>query len=106
MFSQLSIFYGLSFLIAVLAFAFAAYLYLWVKKQRTTNAKIIEVSALIKAGANTFMKREYKILAVFAAVAAVLIFLFLPSPIWTGSALDNLAMSLSYLAQPLPAKSA
>ena len=98
MFSQLSIFYGLSFLIAVLAFAFAAYLYLWVKKQRTTNAKIIEVSALIKAGANTFMKREYKILAVFAAVAAVLIFLFLPSPIWTGSALDNLAMALSYLA--------
>ena len=81
--SQLSIFYGFSFLIVVLAFAFAAYLYLWVKKQQTTNAKIIEVSKLIKAGANTFMRREYKILAIFAGIAAVVIFVLLPSPIWT-----------------------
>ena len=57
--NQLPLFYGLSFLTAVLAYAFAAYLYLWVKKQRTENAKIIEVSALIKEGANTFMRREY-----------------------------------------------
>lgn len=38
--SHLSLFYGLSFLTVVLAFAFAAYLYLWVKKQKTVNAKI------------------------------------------------------------------
>lgn len=42
--SHLSLFYGLSFLTVVLAFAFAAYLYLWVKKQKTVNAKIQEVS--------------------------------------------------------------
>ena len=60
---NLSLFYGLSFLTAALAFAYAAYLYLWVKKQPTKNAKIKEVSALIKAGANTFMRREYLILA-------------------------------------------
>ena len=48
--SHLSLFYGLSFLTVVLAFAFAAYLYLWVKKQKTVNAKIQEVSALIKEG--------------------------------------------------------
>lgn len=96
--SQLSIFYGFSFLIVVLAFAFAAYLYLWVKKQQTTNAKIIEVSKLIKAGANTFMRREYKILAIFAGIAAVVIFVLLPSPIWTGNAIDNLAMALAYIA--------
>lgn len=96
--SQLSIFYGFSFLIVVLAFAFAAYLYLWVKKQQTTNAKIIEVSKLIKAGANTFMRREYKILAIFAGIAAVVIFVLLPSPIWTGDAIDNLAMALAYIA--------
>ena len=57
--SQLSLFYGLSFLCVALAFAFAAYLYLWVKKQKTENAKIQEVSLLIKQGANTFMRREY-----------------------------------------------
>ena len=61
--SQLSLFYGLSFLCVALAFAFAAYLYLWVKKQKTENAKIQEVSLLIKQGANTFMRRDYLVLA-------------------------------------------
>ena len=46
--NQLSLFYGLSFLTAAVAFAFAVYLYLWVKKQRMENEKIKEVSALIK----------------------------------------------------------
>ena len=46
--SQLSLFYGLSFLTVALAFAFAVYLYLWVKKQKSSNAKIQEVSLLIK----------------------------------------------------------
>ena len=96
--SHLSLFYGLSFLTVVLAFAFAAYLYLWVKKQKTVNAKIQEVSALIKEGANTFMRREYKILAKFAAVAAVLILLFLPSPIWQGDPVPNISMAVAYIA--------
>ena len=96
--SNLSLFYGLSFLTVVLAFAFAAYLYLWVKKQKTVNAKIQEVSALIKEGANTFMRREYKILAKFAAVAAVLILLFLPSPIWQGDPGPNISMAVAYIA--------
>ena len=65
---QLSMFLGLSVLTSAVAFAFAAYLYLWVKKQCTVNEKIIEVSALIKQGANTFMNREYKISGIFAAV--------------------------------------
>mgnify|MGYP001622989203 CR=1 FL=1 len=96
--THLSLFYGFSFLTAVLAFAFAVYLYLWVKKQSVENARIIEVSALIKEGANTFMRREYGILARFAAVAAVLILLFLPSPIWSGSPIPNIEMAVSYLA--------
>ena len=95
--SQLSLFYGLSFLCVALAFAFAAYLYLWVKKQKTENAKIQEVSLLIKQGANTFMRREYLVLAKFAAVATVVILILLPSPIWTGSPVSNLAMAIAYL---------
>ena len=96
--SQLTLIYALSFLSVAIAFAFAAYLYLWVKKQQMGNAKIVEVAALIKAGANTFMRREYRILAMFAGAAAVLIFLLLPSPIWNGDILSNLSMALSYLA--------
>ncbi len=96
---QLSLFLGLSVLTAALAFAYAAYLYLWVKRQSTVNKKIIEVSALIKQGANTFMRREYKILGLFAAVIAVMIFLFLPSPVWKeGNEISsNLGMALSYI---------
>ena len=94
---NLSLFYGLSFLTAALAFAYAAYLYLWVKKQPTKNAKIKEVSALIKAGANTFMRREYLILAKFSGIAAIIIFILLPSPIWSGNILSNVEMTAAYI---------
>ncbi len=95
---HLSLFYGLSFLIAAIAFAYAAYLYMWVKRQPLENKKIIEVAGLIRNGANTFMTREYKILAIFSGVIAVLILLFLPSPIWKGDALSNVGMAVSYIA--------
>ena len=95
---QLSLFYGLSILTAAIAFAFAVYLYLWVKRQPQQNKTIQEVATLIREGANTFMNREYKILAIFAAVAALLIFLFLPSPIWKGGAVENISMALAYIA--------
>ena len=95
---NLNLFYGLSFLTAVIAFAYAAYLYLWVKRQKLVNKKIIEVAQLIREGANTFMGREYKILAAFGGVVAVLILVFLPTPIWKNGAADNIAMALAYIA--------
>ena len=92
-------FYAFSFLTVALAFAFAAYLYLWVKRQPTTNQKIIEVSGLIKQGAKTFMNREYRILAVFAVIVAAVLFVLLPTPIWrTESVLQNEFMAFAYLA--------
>ena len=94
---HLSLFYGLSFLTAVLAFLYAVYLYLWVKKQPVKNATIIEVSKLIKDGANTFMRREYSILAKFAGVIAIIIFILLPSHIWEGPFLTSLSMAIAYL---------
>ena len=94
-----NMFYCLSFLVAVLGFAFAAYLYLWVKKQRTENKTIIEVSGLIRQGANTFMRREYKILAVFALALAAIIFVLLPAPLWSENAnvAHNIGMAVSYI---------
>ncbi len=94
----LSTFYVLSFLTAVIAFAFAAYLYLWVKKHKVQNARISEVAELIKAGANTFMRREYKVLAIFAGIAAIVIFILLPQPIWKGNILSNISILIAYLA--------
>ncbi len=86
-----------SLLIALLAFAYAAWLYLWVKRQPCENQKIIKATGLIRAGARTFLRKEYIVLARFAGVAAVLILLFLPKPIWKGDAITNILMTLSYI---------
>ena len=93
-----NLFYLLSFLTAVIAFLFALYLYLWVKKQKVENAEIIRVSRLIKEGAETFMTREYKLLGLFALCVSALILIILPKPIWQGSVLSNIKMVVSYLA--------
>ena len=91
--------YSIAFFAVVIAMAYAVYLHLWVKRQPVENKTIQSVSALIKAGANTFMRKEYRILAIFAAVAGVLLFLFLPTPIWKSeSILTNLSMAVAYFA--------
>lgn len=82
--ANLSLMYVISLFSVLIAFAFAAYLFLWVRRQKSTNARINEVAALIKEGANTFMRKEYRVLSIFAGIAAVIIFLLLPSPVWTG----------------------
>ncbi len=94
----LQMFYGISIIVAAIAFLFAAYLYVWVKRQPQENARIKEVAGLIRDGANTFMKREYKILAVFALVVAAIILVLLPSPVWsTDTVWKNVAMAVSYI---------
>lgn len=90
------ILYG-SILVALLAFAFAVWLYLWVKRQPCENQKIIKATGLIRAGARTFLRKEYGVLARFAGVAAVLIVVFLPKPIWQGGALLNIQMVIAYI---------
>ena len=97
--ASMSLMYCISFFSVLIALAFELYLHLWVKRQPVENATIREVSALIKAGANTFMRKEYMILAIFAGIASVLLFLFLPTPIWkTPSVTKNLSMVVAYLA--------
>lgn len=84
-------------LISVLALGVAAWLYTWVKSQPSSNAEIARIGDLIRKGANTFLGREYKILAIFVAFVAVLIVLFLPKPIWNGDATKNIMMAVSYV---------
>ena len=96
--ANLSLMYVISLFSVLIAFAFAAYLFLWVRRQKSTNARINEVAALIKEGANTFMRKEYRVLSIFAGIAAVIIFLLLPSPVWTGHPGHNLSMAAAYVA--------
>ncbi|MEG1755316.1 MAG: sodium-translocating pyrophosphatase [Clostridia bacterium] len=82
--------------ISAIAFAFAAWLFLWVKRLPSENVKIAKAGDLIKRGARTFLRKEYIVLAKFAGVAGILIFLFLPSPIWKGDILQNAIMAIAY----------
>ena len=84
--------------VGLLGMLAALWLYRWVKKQPADNQTVLQIGGKIMRGANTFLKREYLLLARFAGVAAVLILVFLPSPIWkTDDILLNVTMALAYL---------
>ena len=91
------IFVVLAIVVSLLAFATALWMYHWVKSQPSSNERIRQIGLLIKNGANTFLAKEYKTLAIFCAVAAVLILLFLPAPIWKGSIEKNISMAVAYI---------
>lgn len=83
--------------ISLLAFGEAIWLYRWVVAQPSSNKRIAEIGSLIKKGANTFLNQEYKVLARFCAVVAIIILILLPSPIWQGSPSKNIAMAISFV---------
>ncbi|MEG1418153.1 MAG: sodium-translocating pyrophosphatase, partial [Oscillospiraceae bacterium] len=95
---SLSVFYASSLLVAAVAFAFAVYLGLWVKRQRSSNPVTERIGTLIKNGANIFLRKEYLVLARFAGAAALVIFVLLPSPVWLGNISANIIMAVAYLA--------
>lgn len=84
-------------LISALALGVAAWLYTNVKSQQSSNVRIAEIGEYIRRGANTFLRREYLVLARFAAVAAILILILLPKPIWSGEITKNILMAVSYI---------
>jgi K(+)-stimulated pyrophosphate-energized sodium pump len=98
MFNSLYLFSFIGIGVSLLAFLFAFWLYQWVKKQPSQNARIAQVGKLIRNGATAFLRKEYAVLAKFAGVVALLILLFLPRPIWLGSPLLNIEMTIAYLA--------
>jgi len=85
--------------ISFLAFGVAAYFYKWVKALPSAEGNIDEIGSWIRAGAYTFLKTEYRLLARFAAAVVVLIIIFLPEPIWLADAdrFRNIAMALAYV---------
>jgi K(+)-stimulated pyrophosphate-energized sodium pump len=65
---------------AVASVLVAIYLYFYVNKQSSGTDKMQEIAEAIHEGANAFLKVEFKYLAVFVAVVAVILGIFL-SPI-------------------------
>ena len=58
----------------IVALLFAIYLFFTVKKQSSGNEKMQELSGAIREGAMAFLKSEYKVLVIFVAVVAGLLF--------------------------------
>jgi len=83
---------------AVISLLVGLYFYRYVSKQPAGTERMNEISEAIKVGAKAFLKREYTVLAVFVAVVAVLIGVFLPSPVWASSnSIRNLSLALAYM---------
>ncbi|HAH79139.1 MAG TPA: sodium-translocating pyrophosphatase [Ruminococcaceae bacterium] len=96
-----TVFLVLSIVIALISFALAQWLSSWVKGRPASSERIEHIGALIRSGANTFLRQEYNILAKFAGIVAILILLFLPHPIWQGGGAANLIMAICYLCGTL-----
>lgn len=63
--------------VALIALLFAFAFYLQLKKMPVGTKKMEEISKHIALGARSFLKAEYKIMSIFIAIIAVLIFFFL-----------------------------
>ena len=57
----------ISLVVSALAIGVAAYFYKWVQALPVEEEKIRNIGELIRNGAFTFLKREYRILAIFVA---------------------------------------
>ena len=64
-------------LFGALGLVAAALVYATVKKYPAGEGKVVEIGDQIHLGAMVFMKREYKMMAIFAAVLLVLLWIFL-----------------------------
>jgi K(+)-stimulated pyrophosphate-energized sodium pump len=73
------------------------YFYRYVEKQDSGTETMKEISDAIRVGARAFLKREYTVLFMFVGVVSVLLLIFLPTPIWAGDPLKNVAITLSYI---------
>ena len=56
-----------------LALAYTVSLALWLKKQPSGNEKMQEISKATQEGALAFLLREYRVLAIFAVIVAIII---------------------------------
>jgi len=85
----------LSALISILA---GSYFYYYVKKQDSGTKRMQEIASAIEEGANAFLRREYRTLAIFVVIVATLLCISLPEPLWlTQEPLKNVQLAIAYL---------
>jgi K(+)-stimulated pyrophosphate-energized sodium pump len=82
---------------AVISILVGLYFYRYVENQDSGSEKMREISDAIRSGANAFLRREYRTLAIFVGVVSVLLVIFLPSPIWVGDPVRNVVITIAYI---------
>ena len=86
-----------SIVISLIAFGVAGYFYRYVRDLPAANEKLENLGVLIRKGAFTFLKREYRALVLFMIPVALIILLFFPAPIWKGAAKENIFMVVAFV---------
>ncbi|HMD79291.1 MAG TPA: sodium-translocating pyrophosphatase [Nitrososphaerales archaeon] len=70
--------------LAVIALAYAAVLWSYLRRQDRGSAKMVEISDAVRQGAGAFLSREYRVIAPIAIIIVVLIFGLIDYPNSTG----------------------
>ena len=83
---------------AIVSILAGFYIHDFVKKQDAGTDKMQFVAGAIKVGARAFLNRMYKTLAYFIVAMSVVLFVFLPTPIWqTTNIMDNAILAFGYV---------
>jgi K(+)-stimulated pyrophosphate-energized sodium pump len=83
---------------AVISIFTGFYIDQFVKRQDPGTERMQVVAKAIKFGARAFLNRMYRVLVVFVAGMALVLFVFLPKPLWAQhNILDNAILALSYM---------
>jgi len=80
--------------ISVIALGFAGWLVSWIKKQGMGSQKMQNIYEAIKKGANAFLRRQYKTIAIMSVVLAIILFAVYA---FNGKWVAGLQVSLAFL---------
>ena len=71
---------------AILALLYAVVLFGYVRRQDPGNSRMVEIATAVRQGADAFLNREYRVIAPFAVVIVILIYVFIDLPLKTNGA--------------------
>ena len=85
-------------LVSVLSILTGLYILRWVKAQDPGSERTKFIGGAIKEGSQAFLSRMFRTLAIFVAVMAAILFVFLPNPLWlTTMPIKNVMLASAYI---------